>query len=260
MKKIAFLLCLTALIFANCKNEYSGENAATAGSSHNYPPEIGFNLDSSDAEAMALADEVMAAMGGYDNWKNTHYLSWNFFGRRKSLWNKWTGDVRIEVPESETIILVNVNDSTGKVSQGGKILLPSDTLCEQLLRKGITWWINDSYWLVMPFKLKDSGVTLRYLGERMTQDSTLADCMQLTFENVGLSPEHKYQVYVDKTTKLVCQWDYFDNFKNETPAFSTPWKDYQEYGKVLLSSSRGQNALSEIQVLETVDEKRFEAF
>jgi hypothetical protein len=31
------------------------------------------------------------------------------------------------------------------------------------LRKGKNWWINDAYWLVMPWKLQDPGVTLSYV-------------------------------------------------------------------------------------------------
>jgi len=34
----------------------------------------------------------------------------------------------------------------------------------------------------MPFKLKDSGVTLKYLGEENTQDEKAADVIQMTFK------------------------------------------------------------------------------
>ena len=38
-------------------------------------------------------------------------------------------------------------------------------------------WINDSYWLVMPYKLLDPGVRLRHLGERTTSEGETADVL-----------------------------------------------------------------------------------
>ena len=49
------------------------------------PAAEGFNLEASDEKAIALADEVMEAMGGRKNWDATRYIRWNFFGRRTLL-------------------------------------------------------------------------------------------------------------------------------------------------------------------------------
>ena len=43
------------------------------------PPAPGFNTADSDPKAIALADEVMAAMGGRANWDATRYITWRFF-------------------------------------------------------------------------------------------------------------------------------------------------------------------------------------
>jgi hypothetical protein len=260
MKQLFFILCLFSLAFYNCKTSNSNENAATLNNAHDNPPAAGFDLDHSDAEAIAIADDVMTAMGGYQNWKMTRYISWNFFGKRKLLWDKWTGNVRIEIPEEQTTILVNIHDSTGQAMKDGQLVTDADILQQQFLNKGVSIWINDSYWLVMPFKLKDSGVTLKYKGKAMTLDSTEAKVLQLTFKDVGETPNHKYNVYVDTSTNLVTQWDYFDDAAKDAPRFSTPWADYQPYGNIRLSGNRGKRALTEIEVLETVDEKRFKAF
>jgi len=221
-----------------------------------YPPALGFKAETSDAKAIQIADDVMEAMGGHKNWQKTRFFSWNFFGRRSLLWDKWTGDVRIEIPKDSIIILVNINDTTGRASKGGVEITNPDTLKQVYLNKGITVWINDSYWLVMPFKLKDSGVTLKYIGEK-TIEKQVTDQLQLTFENVGETPEHKYNVYVNKATHLVCQWDYFNHFDEEKPRFSTPWKDYNKYGKILLSGDRGRAKLSNIEILKKVNPNRF---
>lgn len=252
------LLLSTTLIFS-CQNNYSSDNAASQNDAHGYPPATGFNLDSSDAEAILIADEVMKAQGGYQNWKATRYISWTFLNGRKLLWDKWEGDVRIEDPKDSTITLVNVHDSTGKVMKNGKLITDIEEK-QKYLNQGITIWINDSYWLVMPFKLKDSGVTLKYMGEGMTTDNTAADILRLTFEDVGVSPEHKYLIYVDKKTRLVSQWNYFTSAKQQKPVFTTPWLDYQKYGNIMLSGSRGKASLKDIEVLEKLSSNRLRNF
>jgi hypothetical protein len=126
------------------------------------------------------------------------------------------------------------------------------------LNIGLSWWINDSYWLTMPFKLKDSGVTLKYVNEDTLQGGVKADVLQLTFEEVGKTPDNKYLVYVDKEDRLVKQWAYFSMAENEEPNFIAPWDNYQRHGEILLSGSRlGERKVGNIRVLEEVDSTIF---
>jgi hypothetical protein len=83
-------------------------------------------------------------MKNYD----VHFIQWDFVNR-KLLWNKWTGDVRIENPSANQVILVNINTLKGKVYENGT-LVQDETKVNGLLEKGKALWINDSYWLVMP--------------------------------------------------------------------------------------------------------------
>jgi hypothetical protein len=41
----------------------------------------------------------------------------NDFVNRKLLWNKWTGDVRIENPSANQVILVNINTLKAKYTR-----------------------------------------------------------------------------------------------------------------------------------------------
>ncbi len=222
------------------------------------PPASGFNMTESDAKAMQIANEVMQAMGGRKSWDAAHYIAWNFFGRRMLLWNKYSGDVRIEV--DSMIYLVNVQTNTGKVKRGNEVLSQPDSI-KKYVERGISIWINDSYWLLMPFKLKDSGVTLKYTGEQNNAESKPCDVLQLTFQNVGRTPENKYLVYVDKTSRLVTQWEYFPKYTDEKPNFFTPWANYKKYGDIMLSGDRGNNRqLSDIAVFSAVPKSVFSSF
>lgn len=223
------------------------------------PPAEGFNEAASDPKAIELADQVMMAMGGRDNWDKTRYLAWNFFGVRHLIWDKRSGDVRINIPGDSLAIIVNINSLEGLVKKDGQLLENADSL-KKYLEMGKNIWINDSYWLVMPFKLKDSGVTLKYLRDDVTENNDSAAVLMLTFQNVGHTPQNKYHVYVDKKTHLVSQWAYFAEASQDSPNFVSPWQDYEKYGHILLSGSRGERKLSDIKVLESVPDYTFTSF
>lgn len=204
------------------------------------PPAPGFDLANSDPAAIELADSVMEAMGGRKNWDAARFISWNFFGRRNLVWDKRDGRVRIESFSDSTTYLVNVNDLTGRVSIRGQELTEPDSL-KKMLSKAKSIWINDSYWLLMPFKLKDTGVTLRYLGEDTTQQGVLCNVLELTFEGVGDTPENKYRVYVDLKDNLVKQWAYYKDAVQDSASQVWPWDNYKKYDGLLLSADRSDN-------------------
>ncbi|GHB83949.1 hypothetical protein [Persicitalea jodogahamensis] len=223
------------------------------------PAAKGFNTAGSDAKAIALADAAMDAMGGRKNWDNTHYITWNFFGNRRLTWDKWTGDVRVENLKNDQTVLLNVNTDKGRVMKNGQEITQPDSV-DKYVKQAKSAWINDSYWLVMPYKLKDSGVTLKYMGEDKTEDGAAAEKIQMTFENVGDTPQNKYYVWLSPDSKMVTQWAYFAKAENDKPNFTMPWKAYKPYGKVMLSGDRGQRQLTDIQVFDKLPKSVFESF
>ena len=121
-----------------------------------------------------------------------------------------------------------------------------------MLDLAVSAWINDSYWMFMPYKLKDTGVTLRHLGAAEMLDGRSAEILQLTFDGVGETPENKYLVYVGRESGLVEQWDYFANAADAEPAIQTPWHNWKRYGEILLSDDRGESGHSDIAVLAEI--------
>lgn len=207
-----------------------------------------FNADASDAKAIAIADEVMQVMGGRKAWDDAQYLSWTFFGNRKHIWDKKNKRCRIESPRQDLTILLNLEDNSGSAKRGDHIYSQQDSL-NHFLEMGKRWWINDSYWLVMPYKFKDSGVTLKYSGKGTTEEGRSSDVLELTFEEVGVTPDNKYLVYVDDNSRLVTQWDYYTNYQDSLPRFKSPWSQYQRYGELLLSGGTlGERKLTDITV------------
>lgn len=244
------------------KNVYSSQ--ATQKNMEENPAEEGFDAQNSDKKAIEIANEVMKAMGGRKNWNETRFISWNFFGRRQLHWDKQTGDVRIDFNNGKFNALLNVYNKegatlTGKVMKDSMAVTQPDSL-QKYLKQGKSIWINDMYWLCMPFKLKDSGVTLKYAREDTLKGGKKADVLTLTFSEVGDTPQNKYEVYVDQESKLVSKWAYFKTATQDSANFSTPWQNYQKYGNLMLSDDRGRARLSAIKVLDKVPEKLLTTF
>ncbi len=91
-----------------------------------------------------------------------------------------------------------------------------------------------------------------------TEAGVASDVLELTFENVGRTPENRYLVYVDKSTHLVAHWQHFRKASDEKPGMSTPWNNYQKQGKIMISGDRGGNRLlTNIEVMSTVPKEKF---
>lgn len=213
------------------------------------PPMDGFNVEASDARAIEIADAVMRAMGGRESWDSTRYLSWSFFNGDDQVWDKWTGRFRWQ--RDSIVVLMNVATMEGD-AWVSDALVTDEQAREELLRSGHRNWINSSYWLLMPFKLKDSGVTLRHIGEGPMEDGRTAEILSLTFQGVGITPQNRYEVFVDKESMLVGQWSYYADSSDAEPGFTLPWSNWEQHGAILLSADRGTRSDGSVFALENV--------
>jgi hypothetical protein len=225
--------------------------AAVAGSN---PPAKGFDETGSDARAMELADRTMEAMGGRANWDAVQTIGWTIFGRTH-LWNKWTGQYRLDA-DTLTVVM-NLNTGAGRAWSKGREVTSPDSVAP-ILRDANSIWINDAYWLVMPYKLKDTGVTLRYAGEKATEDGRAAERLVLTFKGVGDTPDNKYDVFVDRESGLVTQWCYYKLAADSIPRFTLPWTNWTSFGAVKLATGRGKVDVTGIRVSAADEHESFE--
>jgi Family of unknown function (DUF6503) len=235
---IAGLAALPTL--AACQSNSSQPTAATSQPTAkvkkgSYPAAQGFDQAGSDAKATALADQVMTAMGGYAAWQQTRLLGWDFLDGSYQLWDKQTGDFRWQ--KDSTVAVYNLQSKQGKAYRSGKDISTTPD-GEKLLSKMYPIWVNNSWWLLMPFKLKDSGVTLTYKGAGKLLDGQPAEVLNMTFKNVGVTPDNKYEVLINPKTNLVEEWAYFPKATDAQPAFRRRWMGYQKYGSILLATDR----------------------
>lgn len=210
-----------------------------------------------DANALALADSVIAAMGGAQAWADVPFVAFNFLGRRSWLWDKHGGRYRVESEQRGFRIAGTLDGSSTNLWLNGQVVTQPDSLAKYA-KYAYEAWINDTYWLVMPFKVKDAGVRLDYAGSCRADSITPAVCLDMTFNAVGVTPENRYTVYVDTTTYRVIRWDYFANAADTVPALSTPWTDYALFGKIYLSGGRGDRQLTDISLPPALPDILFE--
>ncbi len=248
MRSFVLLLFILTLISA-CKRTTTDQADSTTSEviTYNNPPADGFNVEDSNPIAIMLADQAMNAMGGREAWDNTRYISWNFFGRRQLFWDKFENKVRVD--RDNMVMSLDMDDMTGQVWRDGEALQNPDTV-NKYLKSAKDIWINDAYWLFMPFKLKDSGVTLSYVRDDTTMAGEPSSVLWLTFQDVGNTPQNAYEVWVSNDTRLIRQWAFYRNKGDQEPAFTLPWDNYQQHGKILLSGDRGDRKITDIKVWE----------
>src|SRR5262249_43293849 len=172
--------------------------------------------DAPDAKAAAIADAVMKSGCGAGGMDAVKYLRFTFaverdgglLASRTHYWDRKAGRHRVEwtTKEGKSVVCVEYLDSReGVCMLGDQPLVDEDA--KPYLENAYGMFINDTYWLLMPYKMKDPGVHLKYDGEA-TEEGKTYDKVQLTFDDVGLTPKDRYWAFVDRKTHRMDKWQY----------------------------------------------------
>ena len=139
-----------------------------------------------------IADQVQQALGGKEAWDQTRFIRFSFAGRRTHHWDKWTGRHRVEGQSQDGksyVVLSNINTKEGDAWIDGQKAEGDQK--KEWLDRAYGAWVNDTYWLLMPYKLRDPGVNLTYAGKAEV-DGIQYDKLALSFGKVGLTPGDRY--------------------------------------------------------------------
>ncbi len=208
-------------------------------------PQAAVPAPPADAKAVAVAERVLQALGGEGAWRATRFLRFDFAveaeGKiatsRSHYWDRWTGRYRVEGRTKEGksfLVLMNLDSREGSAWQDGK---PAEgELKKELLERGYAAWVNDSYWLLMPYKLRDPGVRLALAGEARFGEAA-CDKLALSFDAVGLTPKDRYWVFVNRKTNLVEGWEYVLQDQKGPPT-RWAWSGWRAYAGIQLAAER----------------------
>ncbi|MFQ5679218.1 MAG: hypothetical protein ACE5HP_07135 [Gemmatimonadota bacterium] len=204
--------------------------------------------------AQLLADRVMEALGGEEAWESVRFLTFRWVVARGErtvgrthAWDRRTGRYRVEYDgrEAHHTAIFNVREVRrdsllGKIPAGRAWRDAQEVTgaaADSALARAYSIFINDSYWLLMPFKWRDPGVHLAYEGRQLLSDRQEYAIVHLTFEpDLGVT-EDEYWAYVDPVTGIMTAWRY--HLQNqEEPGPVILWRDWRRVGPIRLAADR----------------------
>jgi hypothetical protein len=199
-----------------------------------------------DARADAVGKEFLAALGGQSAWDKARQFKFDFvvvrdgqaLARFSHAWDRYTGDYRMSGTDktgAPFVVYFNVNTKAGQAYVNGK---PAEGEAnEAMLKNAYGRFINDTYWLLAPWKIFDPGVHLAYEGEKPCPQGGTCDVLRLSFDNVGLTPKDKYWLWITRDGRKMVQWQYLLNGAAEDPT-TAQWNDWQTVGGIALSMDK----------------------
>lgn len=243
------LWILVSVLFLACQAD-APEGARSGSGGDDTPSPRSLEEVLEDPEVARLYRSMMDSLAPNGGWERTRYLQFDWLVgredgwlRRSHRWDRMTGEYRLTAPvgeEGDTMLaLFDVDAPT----EGERIWVNGDPVTEasradSLARRAHAIFINDSYWLVMPYKWTDPGVVTSYAGTAELWGKTY-EVVELTFEGaVGLTPQNRYRAYLDPASGVMEIWQYFSEASDAEPGFTLAWTDWEEYGPILLSSRR----------------------
>jgi hypothetical protein len=198
------------------------------------PPRV----NAADETAQKIADQMMEALGGRDRWDHTRFVHFRFSRQGKGLeitWDRFDGRYRLEATNDAGVpfvVVMNLQTRQGNAALDGRALEGAEL--SEYLNRAAHMWAGETYWLLMPYKLRDPGVALSYEGEE-TVGGVVYDKLHLSFEKVGFTPGDQFTAYVNRSTHLMDRWQ----FKLESGfAGDFQWSNWQRFGGILLATER----------------------
>jgi hypothetical protein len=107
-------------------------------------------------DADALAQKMLSTLN-YDKFKQTRFLEWSFQGgAHQYKWDKEKRNVAVSWGEYLVNLDLIAPESSLAFKNGERLM---DIESESIIEKAVDYFNNDSFWLVAPYKVFDSGVT-----------------------------------------------------------------------------------------------------
>lgn len=143
-------------------------------------------------QADALAQKMLDALD-YEAYKTTNYIEWTFKKRRHYEWDKANNTCNVLWKENKVVL--DLNDHSKSKVYIHSFKNESD-MAQELIEKAITYFNNDSFWLIAPYKVFDAGVERRLVKAKNNKDALL-----VTYTTGGSTPGDSYLWLLDDNGK-----------------------------------------------------------
>ncbi|MFO8233523.1 MAG: hypothetical protein R6U20_12780 [Longimonas sp.] len=263
------------LCAAGCTSPNSSDSDPASGDSSSVAEQF---EPTSSADSLAL--RVYEAHGG-SAWEQAPYVRFDFAVEQgdeeavvaRHLWNRTTGQYRVEWTNEDTdwVALLDLHSDeeppVGQVFEEGQEVVGS--AAEEPLQQAYQRYINDTYWLLAPLKVLDSGVNRSLETTEAFGEENEDDVLHLTFGDVGLTPGDRYWMRIDSETNRVAGWAFhLENMPEDADPRTFDWMDETTFehdaGTIYLyarkQSADGDMAITmpTLRLPDTVDDALFE--
>lgn len=180
---------------------------------------FGMGLDMGDVKAYnpnadQLARNILKAIK-YEAYKKTRYIDWSFGGRRSYKWDKEQHIV--EVSWNDAKVILHPNDLSKSIAYLKEQHIDNN---ESLVKRAWDLFNNDSFWLVAPHKLFESGI---YRNIEMIDGK---EALRVKYTTGGTTPGDSYVWIVDENYMPVSYQMYVPSMK--MVAVPATWEDWIE--------------------------------
>lgn len=143
-------------------------------------------------EADQLANKMLDELD-YDAYKNTDYIEWTFANRHSYKWYK--SENRCEVSWKNFKVELDFEDT-----KNSKVFVADQAYNgiekQKYIDKATSYFNNDSFWLVAPYKVFDAGVERRLVKTEENKNALL-----VAYTSGGTTPGDSYLWHFDKNGK-----------------------------------------------------------
>ncbi|MEH6537901.1 MAG: hypothetical protein V7719_15980 [Psychroserpens sp.] len=209
MIRLLTILCMI-IVLVSCKTETKEQNTTT-------------ETISEEQKELTVAEKIAQAHG-FDNWKNVNEIEFTFNVDRGEnhferiwLWEPKKNRV-IFSTGTDSIVVFNrskIDSTTIKLDQG---------------------FINDKYWLLVPFQLVwDEGTTIsKPLKEVAPISKTELNKITLTYGNEGgYTPGDAYDIFYDEDF-MIKEWVFREGNSKE-PSMTTTFENYEDFNGIKIA-------------------------
>ena len=136
-------------------------------------------------EADTLATKMLKALN-YDAYENLEILEWSFREKHFYKWNKKEHIVAVSWDNNKVIL------HTNEIEESEVFINDQKIENKEILLQARDFFNNDSFWLVAPYKVFDSGT------ERRIVNYENKDALLITYRSGGSTPGDSYLWVLDK--------------------------------------------------------------
>ncbi|MCX7547753.1 hypothetical protein OS188_07300 [Xanthomarina sp. F1114] len=134
-------------------------------------------------QADALAIKMLDALD-YEAYKNTNYIEWTFKKRRHYQWQKDKNICSVFWKDYKVELDLKDYSASNAYIHSFKV---QDEKADELIKKAIDFFNNDSFWLVAPYKVFDKDVE-----RRLVKTNSGKDALLVTYTSGGSTPGDSY--------------------------------------------------------------------